>query len=101
MGRGRPPLPCRRLSPPASASSPAPDANPVTTESLIRFYRSAVRSGDRRLADALTRALREDPALADAADRALRELPRGAPRPSRAGRRVLRRLLARLGGDGT
>jgi len=63
---------------------------------LLALYRAALRSGDRRLAAALNRALRADRALHERADLDLQELPRSPPRPSAAGERVVRAVLRRL-----
>jgi hypothetical protein len=63
---------------------------------LLALYRAALRSGDRRLAAALTRALLADRALRERADLDLQELPRSPPRHSAAGERVVRAVLRRL-----
>ena len=63
---------------------------------LLALYRAALRSGDRRLAAALTRVLRADSQLRERADVDLKELPRSPPRPSAAGERVVRAVLRRL-----
>ena len=66
-----------------SASAPTRRTDPLNTrtdEPLIRLYRHALRVGDRRLAELLTRAFRAEPALAAAADAELRALPRAAGR---------------------
>jgi hypothetical protein len=65
---------------------------------LLRLYRSALRSGDRPLAETLAAILRRDPKLREQADRRLQELPRGPARWSAAGERAVRRALERLGG---
>lgn len=63
---------------------------------LLALYRAALRSGDRRLAAALTRVARADRELREQADRELQLLPRSPPRPSAAGERIVRALLRRL-----
>lgn len=64
---------------------------------LVSLYRSALRSGDRRLAAALAAVLRRDPAVGERADRLLQELPRGPTRRSAGGERAVRRVLRRVG----
>jgi hypothetical protein len=66
-------------------------------QELLDLYRSAVRSGNRPLADALGRVLRADPDLRERADLELQELPRGPGRWSAAGERVLVAVLRRIG----
>jgi hypothetical protein len=64
---------------------------------LLALYRSALRSGNRPLADALGRVLRRDHELRERADAELQELPRAPTRWSAAGERVLEAVLRRLG----
>jgi hypothetical protein len=60
----------------------------------VKLYRFLLRDGDAQVADALTRAIRNDPPTADRADRELRSLPRAkASRRSSSSHRVLARLL--------
>jgi hypothetical protein len=66
-------------------------------QELLDLYRSAVRSGNRPLADALGRVLKADPDLRERADLMLRELPRGPGRWSAAGERALEAVLRRIG----
>ena len=63
---------------------------------LLALYRAALRSGDRRLAAALTRALRADRALGERADLGLQLLPRQPPHPSAGRERALQAVLRRL-----
>ena len=66
-------------------------------QELLDLYRSAVRSGNRPLADALGRVLRNDPELRERADLVLQELPRGPARWSAAGERALGAALRGIG----
>jgi hypothetical protein len=66
-------------------------------QELLDLYRSAVRSGNRPLADALGRVLRADPELRERADLLLQDLPRGPARWSAAGERVQEAVLRRIG----
>jgi hypothetical protein len=66
-------------------------------QELLDLYRSAVRSGNRPLADALGRVLKADPALREGADLVLQELPRGPARWSAAGERALGEVLRDIG----
>lgn len=64
----------------------------------VKLYRFLLRDGDATVADALTRAIRNDPPAAERADEELRSLPRAAgaappARRSRTAHRVLTRLL--------
>jgi hypothetical protein len=56
-------------------------------QELLALYRFTLRSGDRRLADALARAMRSDPGLRARADLELRELPRDSLRGSQGAER--------------
>ena len=58
-------------------------------QELLALYRSALRSGDRPLAEALARAMRSDPVLRRQADMHLQHQPRGQPRWSRAAERAV------------
>jgi hypothetical protein len=64
---------------------------------LLALYRSALRTGNRSLADALSGVLREDPELRERADLDLQELPRAPPRWSADGERALAAVLRRIG----
>jgi hypothetical protein len=66
----------------------------------VKLYRFLLHDGDRQVADALTRALRDDPLLSERADRELRTIPRGPARHARPGVRVLIILLRRAGTTG-
>jgi hypothetical protein len=66
-------------------------------QELLDLYRSAVRSGNRPLADALGGALKADPELRERADLVLQELPRGPARWSAGGERALGAVLRRIG----
>jgi hypothetical protein len=66
-------------------------------QELLALYRFALRSGDRRLADALARAMRTDPVLRRQADMHLRLLPRGQARWSEAAERAVAAALRRIG----
>jgi hypothetical protein len=57
-------------------------------QELLALYRFALRSGDRRLAEALGRAMRSHPGLRCRADRELRQLPRCMPRESERAERA-------------
>ncbi|HLM08595.1 MAG TPA: hypothetical protein VK307_02710 [Thermoleophilaceae bacterium] len=63
---------------------------------LLALYRAALRSGDRALAAALSRALRSDRRLTARADRELQELPRGPACWSARGAQVIARVLRRI-----
>lgn len=58
-------------------------------QELLALYRFALRSGDRRLAEALARALHSDPLLRRQADLDLQDLPRGPARWSGAAERAV------------
>jgi hypothetical protein len=58
-------------------------------QELLALYRFALRSGDRRLAEALARAMRSDRWLRGRADLDLQELPRGPARWSGAAERAV------------
>jgi hypothetical protein len=66
-------------------------------QELLALYRFALRSGDRRLAEALARAMRSDPALRRQADMHLQLLPRGQARWSAAAERAVAAALRRIG----
>jgi hypothetical protein len=66
-------------------------------QELFALYRFALRSGDRRLAQALARAMRSDPVLRRQADIHLQLLPRGAARWSEAAERAVAAALRRVG----
>jgi hypothetical protein len=66
-------------------------------QELLALYRFALRSGDRRLAEALTDAMRSDPVLRRQADIHLRLLPRGPARWSGAAERAVGAALRRIG----
>jgi len=65
-------------------------------QELLALYRFALRSGDRRLAEALAGALRSDPRLRRRADLDLQKLPRGPARWSEAGERAVAAVLRRI-----
>jgi hypothetical protein len=65
---------------------------------LVALYRSALRSGNRPLADALTRVVRADPELRERVDPELQELSRGPARWSPAGERAVQAVLCRIAG---
>jgi hypothetical protein len=66
-------------------------------QELLALYGFALRSGDRRLAEALARAMRSDAALRRRADLALQELPRRAARRSEAAERAVTGAMQRIG----
>jgi hypothetical protein len=66
-------------------------------QELLALYRFALRSGDRRLAEALARAMSSDPELSGLADLELQGLPRGPARWSRAAERAVGSALRRIG----
>jgi hypothetical protein len=66
-------------------------------QELLALYRFALRSGDRRLAEALARAMRSDPVLRRQADIHLQRLPRGEARRSEAAERAVAAALRRVG----
>jgi hypothetical protein len=66
-------------------------------QELLALYRFALRSGDRRLAEALARAMRSDPVLRRQADIHLQLLPRGEARRSEAADRAVAAALRRVG----
>jgi hypothetical protein len=66
-------------------------------QELRALYMFALRSGDRRLAEALARALRSDPVLRRQADVDLQLLPRGQARWSKAAERAVAAALRRIG----
>jgi hypothetical protein len=66
-------------------------------QEVLALYRFALRSGDRRLAEALARAMRSDPVLRRHADMDLQLLPRGQARCSAAAERAVAAALRRLG----
>jgi hypothetical protein len=65
-------------------------------QELLALYRFALRSGDRRLAEALARAMRSDPLLRRQADMHLQLLPRGPVRWSGAAERAVTAALRRI-----
>jgi hypothetical protein len=65
-------------------------------QELLALYRFALRCGDRRLAEALARALRSDPGLRGIADLELQALPRGPARWSGAAERAAAGTLRRI-----
>jgi hypothetical protein len=65
-------------------------------QELLALHRFALRSGDRRLAVALARAMRADPLLRPQADLVLQLLPRGDPRWSEAAERAVTAALGRI-----
>lgn len=65
-------------------------------QELLALYRFALRSGDRRLAEALARAMRSDPVLRRQADIHLQLLPRGQARWSEAAERAVAAALRRI-----
>jgi hypothetical protein len=65
---------------------------------LVALYRSALRSGNRPLADALVRVVRADPELRERIDLELQGLPRGPARWSPAGERAVQAVLCRIAG---
>jgi hypothetical protein len=66
-------------------------------QELLALYRFALRSGDRRLAEALARAMSSDPVLHRQADIHLQLLPRGQARWSEAAERAVAATLRRIG----
>jgi hypothetical protein len=66
-------------------------------QELLALYRFALRAGDRRLAEALARAMRSDPVLRRQADMHLQLLPRGQARWSEAAERAVAAALRRIG----
>lgn len=66
-------------------------------QEVLALYRFALRSGDRRLAEALAHAMRSDPVLRRQADLDLQLLPRGRARWSDAAERAVAAALRRLG----
>lgn len=66
-------------------------------QELLALYRFALRSGDRRLAEALALAMRSDPRLRRQVDLDLQELPRGPARWSEAAERAAAAVLRRIG----
>jgi hypothetical protein len=65
-------------------------------QELLALYRFVLRSGDRRLAEALARAVRSDPVLRRQADIYLQLLPRGEARWSEAAERAVAAALRRI-----
>jgi hypothetical protein len=65
-------------------------------QELLALYRFALRSGDRRLAEALARALQSDPLLRRQADLDLQDLPRGPARWSEAAELAAAAALRRI-----
>jgi hypothetical protein len=65
-------------------------------QELLALYRFALRSGDRRLAQPLARAMRSDPRLHRQADLELKELPRGPARWSEGAERAVAAALQRI-----
>ena len=65
-------------------------------QELLALYRFALRTGDRRLAEALARAMRSDPVLRRQADMHLQLLPRGQTRWSEAAERAAAAALRRI-----
>jgi hypothetical protein len=65
-------------------------------QELLALHRFALRSGDRRLADALARAMRSDPVLRQQVDLHLRLLPRGPARRSEPAERAVAAALRRI-----
>lgn len=72
------------------------DQASMSWDSVIRFYRFVLRSGDTGLAERLTRALGSDPALRGRVESELRALSRRELTAPAAPDWVLRALLARL-----
>lgn len=68
----------------------------MSWDSVIRFYRFVLRSGDAGLADLLTRALTREPSLRPRVDRELRAARRGGSGLRGAPDWVVRIVLARL-----
>jgi hypothetical protein len=66
-------------------------------QELLALYRFALRSGDRRLAEALARAMRSDPVLCRQADMDLQLLPRAQARWSEEAEPAVAAALRRLG----
>jgi hypothetical protein len=66
-------------------------------QELLALYRFALRSGDRRLAEALAQAMRSDPVLRRQADIHLQLLPRGPGRWSEAAERAVTAALRGIG----
>jgi len=65
-------------------------------QELLALYRFALHSGDRRLAEALARALQSDPLLSRQADIHLQLQPRGPARWSSAAERAVAAALRRI-----
>ena len=65
-------------------------------QELLALYRFALRSGDRRLAEALARAMSSDSRLRGIADLELQALPRGPARRSGAAERAVAGALRRI-----
>jgi hypothetical protein len=65
-------------------------------QELLALYRFALRSGDRRLAEALARAMRSDLQLRRQADLDLQEMPRGPARWSQGAERATAAVLRRI-----
>jgi hypothetical protein len=65
-------------------------------QELLALHRFALRSGDRRLAEALARAMRSDPALRRQLDLHLQLQPRGPGRRSVAAERAVTAALGRI-----
>jgi hypothetical protein len=65
-------------------------------QELLALYRFALRSGGRRLAEALARAMRTDPLLRRQADIHLQLQPRGQARWSEAAERAVSAALRRI-----
>ena len=63
---------------------------------VLALYRSALRSGNRPLAEALARVVSADPELRDRMDHELQQLPRGPGRWSAAGERAVQAALRRI-----
>lgn len=66
-------------------------------QELLALHRFALRAGDRRLAEALARAMRSDPVLRRQADLELQGLPRGRGRRSEGADRAVTAALSRIG----
>ena len=65
-------------------------------QELLALYRFALRSGDRRLAEALACAMRSDLRLRRQADLDLQKLPRGPARWSEGAERAAAAALQRI-----
>ena len=63
---------------------------------LVALYRSALRSGNRPLAEALARVVRAYPELRERIDLELQEVPRGPARWSPDGERAVQAVLCRI-----